>query len=158
MSCWFYMKCFTHAYTQRRCKFEKIISTDATGCFFTNVTFTAVVLEGNFVKTYHKSIEFNLFFIHLSLFWIDERIHFYSIYMSSINTKFHWWYESCRRHFKCIFNESVWISITISPKFAPKGPIDYKPALVQVTARRRTAEKPLSEPMLTQFTDAYTRH
>ena len=55
-------------YTQRRCKFGKIISTDASGCFFTNVTFTAVVLEGNFVKSYHKSIEFNLFFIHLSLF------------------------------------------------------------------------------------------
>ena len=28
--------------------------------------------------------------------------------------------------FKSIFNESVWISITISLKFIPKGPIDYK--------------------------------
>ena len=34
--------------------------------------------------------------------------------------------------FKCIFNESVWISITISLKFVPKGPIDCKSALVQV--------------------------
>ena len=27
--------------------------------------------------------------------------------------------------FKSIFSESVWISITISLKFIPKGPIDY---------------------------------
>ena len=60
--------------------------------------------------------------------------------------------------FKCNFNESVWISITISPKFVPKGPIDYKSALVQVMAWRRTGEKPLPEPMQTQFTDAYIRH
>ena len=28
--------------------------------------------------------------------------------------------------FKSIFNEGVWISITISLKFVPKGPVDYK--------------------------------
>ena len=62
--------------------------------------------------------------------------------------------------FKPIFNESVWISITItiSLKFIPKGPIDYKSALVQVVAWHRTGEKPLPESMLTQFTDAYIRH
>ena len=33
--------------------------------------------------------------------------------------------------FKCIFlNENVWISIEISLKFVPKGPIDNIPALV----------------------------
>ena len=53
--------------------------------------------------------------------------------------------------FKCIFNESVWISITISLKFVPKGPIDYKSALVQVMDWRRTGEKPSPESMLTQF-------
>ena len=57
--------------------------------------------------------------------------------------------------FKSIFNGSVWISITISLKFIPKGPIDYKSALVQVMAWHRTGEKPLPESMLTQFTDAY---
>ena len=61
--------------------------------------------------------------------------------------------------FKSIFNKSVWISITISLKFfIPKGPIDYKSALVQVVAWHRTGEKPLPESMLTQFTDAYIRH
>ena len=60
--------------------------------------------------------------------------------------------------FKSIFNESVWISITISLKFIPKGPIDYKSALVQVVAWHRTGEKSLPESMLTQFTNAYMRH
>ena len=60
--------------------------------------------------------------------------------------------------FKSIFNEIVWISITISLKFISKGPIDYKSALAQVMAWHRTGEKPLPESMLTQFTDAYIRH
>ena len=62
--------------------------------------------------------------------------------------------------FKSIFNESVWISITISLKFIPKAPFDYKSALVQVVGWHRTGEKPLPESMLTQyvFTDAYIRH
>ena len=60
--------------------------------------------------------------------------------------------------FKSIFNESVWISITISPKFFLKGPIDFKSALVRVVAWHRTNEKRLPESMLTQFTDAYIRH
>ena len=60
--------------------------------------------------------------------------------------------------FKSMINESVWISMTISLKFVPKGPIDNKSALVQVVAWHRTGEKPLPESMLTQFTDAYIRH
>ena len=48
------------------------------------------------------------------------------------------------------------ISICISTKFVPKGPIDNKAVLVQVMAWRCTGNKPLPEPMLTQFTDTYT--
>ena len=50
------------------------------------------------------------------------------------------------------------ISIQISLKFVPKGPIDNKSALGQVMAWRRTGDKPLSEPMRAQFSDAYMRH
>ena len=51
--------------------------------------------------------------------------------------------------FKCIFlNENVRISIKISPKFVPKGPINNIPALVQIMAWRRSGDKPLSEPMM----------
>ena len=38
------------------------------------------------------------------------------------------------------------------------GPINNIPALIQKMAWRQTGDKPLSEPMLTQFTDAYMRH
>ena len=61
--------------------------------------------------------------------------------------------------FKCIFlNEKFYVLIKISLKFVPNGPIDNNPALVQVMAWRRIGDKPLSEPMLTRFTDAYMRH
>ena len=61
--------------------------------------------------------------------------------------------------FKCIFlNENDRIPIQISLKFVSRSLIDNKPALVQVMAWRRTGGKPLSEPMLTQFIDAYMRH
>ena len=59
---------------------------------------------------------------------------------------------------RIFLNENAWISIKISLKFVPKGPIDKKPELVQVMGCRRTGDKPLSEPMLTRFTDAYMRH
>ena len=50
---------------------------------------------------------------------------------------------------KCIFlNKNVWISITISPKFVPKGPINNIPPLAQIMAWRRPGDKPLSEPMM----------
>ena len=60
--------------------------------------------------------------------------------------------------FKCIFsNEIILISIKISLKFVLKGPINNIPALVQMVAGRRPGDKPLSEPMLVWFTDAYMR-
>ena len=54
-------------------------------------------------------------------------------------------------------DEKFCIFIQISLKFVPKGPIDNKVALVQVMAWCRTGDKPLPEPMLTQFSDAYMR-
>ena len=59
-----------------------------------------------------------------------------------------------RRHFpddifKCIcWNENMWIFITISLKFVPRGQINNIPALVQIMAWRRPGDKPLSEPMM----------
>ena len=51
--------------------------------------------------------------------------------------------------FKCIFlNENVWISIKISLKVIPKGPIDNIPALVQIMAWHRSGDKPSVEPMM----------
>ena len=51
--------------------------------------------------------------------------------------------------FKCIFlNENNWISLKISLKFVPKGPINNIPALVQIMAWRRPGDKLLSEPIM----------
>ena len=61
--------------------------------------------------------------------------------------------------FKCIFlNENDKIPIQISLKLVPRSPVDNKTALVQVMAWRRIGDKPLPEPMTTQFNDVYMRH
>ena len=49
---------------------------------------------------------------------------------------------------RIFFNENVWISIRISLKFVPKGPINNIPALVLIMAWRRPGDKPLSEAMM----------
>ena len=54
--------------------------------------------------------------------------------------------------FKRIFlNENVRISIEISLKFVPKGPINKIPALIQIMAWRRPGDKPLSQPMMVKL-------
>ena len=54
--------------------------------------------------------------------------------------------------FKCFFlNENVWISIRISLKFVPMGPINNNTALVQIMASCRLGNKPLFEPMMVSF-------
>ena len=57
-----------------------------------------------------------------------------------------------------LLNKNIRISIDSSLKFVPKGQINNIPALVKIMAWRRIGDKPLSEPMLTRFTDAYMRH
>ena len=55
-------------------------------------------------------------------------------------------------NFKGIFvNENIRISIKISLKLVPKGPINNNPALVQIMAWRWPGNKPLSEPMMTKL-------
>ena len=61
--------------------------------------------------------------------------------------------------FKSIsLNEKAQILIKISLKFVRKGPINNIPAMVLIMAWLRPSDNPLSEPMLTQFTDAYMQH
>ena len=51
--------------------------------------------------------------------------------------------------FKRIFlNQNARISIKISLRFVPKGPINNNSALVQIVAWRRSGDKPLSEPRM----------
>ena len=61
--------------------------------------------------------------------------------------------------FKCIFlDENDVISIKKSLKFVLRRSTDNKPSLVQVMAWHRIGDKPLPEPMMAQFTDAYMWH
>ena len=53
--------------------------------------------------------------------------------------------------FKRIFLKDI--SIKILLKSIPRVPIDNEPAMVQVMAWCRTGDKPLPEPMLTQFAE-----
>ena len=55
-------------------------------------------------------------------------------------------------------NENFRILIKIWLKFVPKGLNDNNPALVKMMAWHQIGDKPLSEPMLSQFTDAYMQH
>ena len=67
------------------------------------------------------------------------------------------WQHFADDSFKCIFmNQKCFISIKISLKFVPEGPIAHN--VVQVMAWCQTGDKPLSEAMLTQFTDTYMWH
>ena len=60
--------------------------------------------------------------------------------------------------FQYIFlNENEWISIKISLKFVPKGPINNIPASDQIMAWRRLGDKPLSEPMVVRL-PTHMRH
>ena len=54
--------------------------------------------------------------------------------------------------------KSFFILVNVSLKFVPKDPIDNNLALVQIMPWRRRGDKPLSEPVLTWFSDANMRH
>ena len=61
--------------------------------------------------------------------------------------------------FRCIFvNEKFSILNKFSLKFVPKGLTDNNPAMVQMMVWRHKGDKPLSEPVLTRFTEAFVRH
>ena len=61
------------------------------------------------------------------------------------------------RHFagdtfkRIFFSENVIISIKMSLKFVPKGPVNNIPVLVQIMAWRRPDTKPLPEPMMVRL-------
>ena len=63
----------------------------------------------------------------------------------------HWGRDQMAAIFQTPFH---WISL----KFVPGGPINDIPVLVQIMAWRQIDHKPLSEPMLIRFTDAYMWH
>ena len=87
----------------------------------------------------------------MSAMWLDLEACSLEVQVNSLRPR---WNE---QHFaddifkRIFFNENVWISIKISLKFVPKGPINNMPALVQIMAWRRSGDKPLSEPMMVRL-------
>ena len=63
----------------------------------------------------------------------------------------------CKWHLWIDFLWTLSYIVPTSLNFVPGGPIDKNTAVVQIMAWRRTGDKPLSEPMMTQFIDAYMR-
>ena len=68
------------------------------------------------------------------------------------------WYTILSGAFSWMKSYVFWLRFHWSLFFSHKYPIDNIPALVQTMAWHRKGDKPLSEPMLTQFVDAYMRH
>ena len=68
------------------------------------------------------------------------------------------WTPFRRQHFQMHFLEWKFLNFDSNFTEVPKCPIDNKWALVQIMSRCQTGDKPLSEPMLTQFTYANMRH
>ena len=93
-------------------------------------------------------------------FTISGSVHFIvscSIVMSNGSfTHAPWtkWPQFCRR---CLQMQKFGILIEMYMKSVSKGTNGNKSTLVKVMTWRRTGDKPLHEPMLTQFTDAYIR-
>ena len=61
---------------------------------------------------------------------------------------------------KNILKQTFWkrnlcVLVKITLEFVSKGPIDNKSELIQVMAWHWTGNKPLSEPAMTHFPDAY---
>ena len=73
--------------------------------------------------------------------WVQDKMA--AIFQTTISNGFSWTKSS---YFDVSFTEVC---------FVPKDPIDNEPSLVQIMAWRRTGDKPLSEPMMALFTDAY---
>ena len=48
-----------------------------------------------------------------------------------------------------------WQPLFYTLKFIAKGPTKNNPAVVQIMAGRQPGDKPLSQPMMAYFTDAY---
>ena len=132
-----------------------------------------------FLELSHRDELWNIFFGCFGEKWscingvclqlVDGQLHIWVVMHPSRDMVIVWWLNTLRqrqngRHFPdniftCIFvNENWCILIKFSLKYVRKGPIDNNPALVQIMAWRQSGDKPLSEPMMTQFNDAYMRH
>ena len=137
------MKCFTYA---ALCIFNgdaslRKLSTDASGCFFTNMTFTAVAdigIRGEFCEKLSYIHWFQLVFrsSYLILNWRAYTFLRHTHDKYEYRIPFMIW--KLQTTFSNVSSMKVFEFRLL--KFVPKGPIDCKSALVQVMDWRRTGE------------------
>ena len=116
--------------------------------------YAEVQVSGNGLKFLHISEYDLLLFINsdaeiirLWLYLCSEQLDYQVEYINTLRPRQMDKFRSVILK-RIFFNENVWISIKISLKFVPKGPINTISALVQMMAWRRPGDKPLSEPMI----------
>ena len=68
------------------------------------------------------------------------------------------WHRFVGRYLNYNLTHSPLDKMTAISQFVPYGSINIEPVLVPVMAWRQPGDKPLHEPMLTQFTDACMWH
>ena len=78
-------------------------------------------------------------------------LHAIGIYHNTLRPRQNGWDFADDIFKRIFFNGNVWVSIKMSHKFVPKGPINNIPALVQIMAWCRPGDKPLSEPRMVRL-------
>ena len=124
----------------------------------------ATSLDGRFLTGLHTSVNSNLWsarFIwtaELEMQW-SRGIGFPRKPIQHIKAGTNWpLFVGKIKFFKCISsNENDCILIPNLQKFVFKGAFDNTSTLVEVMAWCLSSDKPLPEPVMNQFTDAYTR-
>ena len=113
---------------------------------------SSVVSNSNSNSKFKFKIVISKFWQHQAGWWPADECYKPANHSFSLNTTLR--PKRNEQHFaddifkRIFFNENIWISIKISLKFVPKGPINNISALVQIMAWRRSGGKPLSEPMM----------
>ena len=117
------------------------------------------VSEGQWVNPSHAAIFQNLFpFLSFFSSAMTQVVKIQNLMEDTLRSR------QNGRHFaddisrRIFLNENARISVKISLKFVPKVRINNIPAMVQTMAWHRPGDKPLSEPMMVNLTDAYMRH
>ena len=122
-------------------------------------TFREIVSLSNLIQLFHFNPQNRIVFTKSRIGWFCRNDYVFD----QVDQIVCWWRINTLRprqngrHFpddilRCIFlNENLLISIKISLKFVPNGPINNIPVLVQIIAWRRTGDKPLSETMITSL-------
>ena len=93
------------------------------------------------------NIILHIIFFYRAVLLCPVLLCFYYLVLNTLRPRQNWRHFADDTFKRIFLNENNKISIKISLKFVPNGPINKIPALVQIMAWRRPGDKPLPEPM-----------